>query len=125
MRRPLPVILAVVSLSAAPVAAAERQTAPTRAEESAAQNRGAQDRAARNGAVEDGEARGEKTRADVISEEIVVTGEFRESGVDSLPSSVSVVQPEDPRRTVVQQIEQVLGWVPNVNFSSGASRAIA
>jgi outer membrane receptor protein involved in Fe transport len=58
----------------------------------------------------------------MITDEILVTGDFRESEVNSLPSSVSVLQPEDPRRTVVQQIEQVLGWAPNVNFSSGASR---
>ena len=60
---------------------------------------------------------------EVITDEIVVTGEFRESAVDSSPISVSVLQPEDPRRTVVQHVEQVLTWAPNVNISSGASRS--
>ena len=62
-------------------------------------------------------------QADTIIEEIVVTGELRESALASTPSSVSVLQPGDRRQTAVQQIEQVLGWAPNVNYASGASRA--
>ncbi len=56
-----------------------------------------------------------------VIEEIVVTAEFRDSGVSKLPASVSVVKPND-RGTVVNHLEEVLARIPNVNFASGASR---
>jgi outer membrane receptor protein involved in Fe transport len=56
-------------------------------------------------------------------EEVVVTAELRRAPVADLPNSISVLEPNDPRGTVVQQLEQILGAAPNVNYASGASRA--
>ena len=54
-------------------------------------------------------------------EEIVVTADFRDSGINSLPASVSVIRPNE-RGTIVNHLEEVLGQAPNVNYASGASR---
>jgi iron complex outermembrane recepter protein len=56
-------------------------------------------------------------------EEIVVTGEFRESRLLDTTASVSVVSLDDYRAGTVNHLEEVLGWLPNVNFASGGSRA--
>lgn len=58
----------------------------------------------------------------VVDEEIIVRGELRNQSIDTTSLSVSVIDPMDSRQTVVNHLEEVLGWVPNVNFSSGASR---
>jgi outer membrane receptor protein involved in Fe transport len=58
-----------------------------------------------------------------IIEEIIVQGEFRAPSLGKTPASVSVIQPGDLRQTMVNHLEEVLGWVPNVNFASGGSRA--
>ena len=55
-------------------------------------------------------------------EEIIVTGELRELAINDTSLSVTVVDPNDTRQTVINHLEEVLGWVPNVNFASGASR---
>jgi len=57
-----------------------------------------------------------------IDEEIIVRGELRDKSIDTTSLSVSVIDPADARQTTVNHLEEVLGWVPNVNFSSGASR---
>ena len=57
-----------------------------------------------------------------IDEEIIVRGELRNKSIDTTSLSVSVIDPSDARQTTVNHLEEVLGWVPNVNFSSGASR---
>ena len=62
------------------------------------------------------------TQDDLI-EEIVVQGEFHKPFIDETPASVSVISLNDQRRTVVNHLEEVLGWAPNVNFASGGSRA--
>ena len=54
-------------------------------------------------------------------EEIVVRAEFRDTGSYGIPASLSVVEP-DRAGTVVHHLEEILGRVPNVNYSSGASR---
>jgi len=56
-------------------------------------------------------------------EEIVVTGELRESRLMDSARSVSVVRPNDGHSTTVHHLEEVLDQVPNVNFASGGSRA--
>ncbi len=56
-----------------------------------------------------------------VIEEIVVTAEFRETTVDNLAGSASVVSLADVG-TVVNHLEEVLAQAPNVNFASGASR---
>ena len=58
---------------------------------------------------------------DVI-EEVIVTGEFRETSVSELAASVSVLLPEKNGDSV-NHLEEILGRAPNVNFSSGGSRA--
>ncbi|MEM1433725.1 MAG: TonB-dependent receptor [Pseudomonadota bacterium] len=56
-------------------------------------------------------------------EEIVVTAEFRNPALYAAPISVSVLNLDDPTRTTVNHLEEALGWIPNVNLSSGGSRA--
>ncbi|MEM7099443.1 MAG: TonB-dependent receptor [Pseudomonadota bacterium] len=55
-------------------------------------------------------------------EEIVVTAEFRDLSVLDYAGSATVIQP-NAEGSVVNHLEEVLGRAPNVNFSSGASRA--
>ncbi len=55
-------------------------------------------------------------------EEIVITGELRDDPIDSLPSSISVATGAQIAALQAQQLEQILGLMPNVNFASGASR---
>ncbi len=59
--------------------------------------------------------------ASEVIEEIIVTAEFRESRLQYLPGSASIVRP-DSTGTVVNHLEEVLARAPNVNYSSGASR---
>ncbi len=54
-------------------------------------------------------------------EEVIVTAEFRDTGVSRLPASVSVIRP-NTGSTTVTHLEEVLAQAPNVNFASGASR---
>ncbi|MFM8356206.1 MAG: TonB-dependent receptor [Gammaproteobacteria bacterium] len=56
-------------------------------------------------------------------EEIIVTGEFRRTTVQDTSASVSVVPLADYRSGTVNHLEEVLGWLPNVNYASGGSRA--
>lgn len=55
-------------------------------------------------------------------EEVVVTGEFRDTPLLKLPTSISVVDEEALRLRQAKSLEDVLNLAPNVNFSSGASR---
>jgi outer membrane receptor protein involved in Fe transport len=60
--------------------------------------------------------------ADDLIEEVIVTGEFRETSVFQLAASVSVlVLGQDG--VSVNHLEEILGRAPNVNSSSGGSRA--
>ncbi len=56
-------------------------------------------------------------------EEIIVTGEFRRTTVLDTSASVSVVPLADYRSGTVNHLEEVLGWLPNVNYASGGARA--
>ena len=56
-------------------------------------------------------------------EEIVVTGEFRQPGLAETPGSISVISLDRHTAGTVNHLEEILGWMPNVNFASGASRA--
>lgn len=56
-------------------------------------------------------------------EEIVVTGELRESRLFDSSASISVLSLEEQRSGTVNHLEEILGWVPNVNFASGGGRA--
>jgi len=55
--------------------------------------------------------------------EILVTAEFRPVTLQSQASSISVVTREDIQQRAAQHLEEVLNIAPNVNFSSGSSRA--
>ncbi|MDA1076517.1 MAG: TonB-dependent receptor [Proteobacteria bacterium] len=61
-------------------------------------------------------------QSEEIIEEIVVMSEFRNPSIDDAPMSVTVISLNDARRTVVNHLEEVLSWAPNVNYASGASR---
>ncbi len=57
-----------------------------------------------------------------VIEEIVVLGEFRDTGLLDTPASISVLRP-DARTDVVDHLEEMLARTANVNLASGASRA--
>lgn len=61
--------------------------------------------------------------SDGVVEEIVVTADFFERGVNTTPTSVSVIDVASLQRAGVNHVEELLGRVANVNFTSGASRA--
>ena len=63
----------------------------------------------------------ESTAVEVI-EEVIVTADFRDTSITSLPGSATVIRPNQDG-TTVQHLEEVLNRAPNVNFASGASRA--
>ncbi len=54
--------------------------------------------------------------------DLVVTAEFRETKLQNLASSATVISEQTINNLQAQHLEQVLGLAPNVNFSSGASR---
>tara|TARA_R110002094_G_scaffold80509_1_gene86013 strand:- start:8170 stop:10383 length:2214 start_codon:yes stop_codon:yes gene_type:complete len=58
----------------------------------------------------------------VILEEVIVTAEFRDVSVLDTGNSISVISSETIDRREARHLEQVLNLVPNVNYSSGASR---
>ena len=55
--------------------------------------------------------------------EILVTAEFRPVSLQNQASSISVVTADDIQQRAAQHLEEVLNIAPNVNLSSGASRA--
>ena len=58
----------------------------------------------------------------VYLEEVIVTAEFRDISVLDTGNSISVVNSDTIARREARHLEQVLNLVPNVNYSSGASR---
>jgi outer membrane receptor protein involved in Fe transport len=54
-------------------------------------------------------------------EEVLVTADFRDTQLDRLAASASVIRPNDAG-TVVNHLDEILSRAPNVNFSAGASR---
>lgn len=58
-----------------------------------------------------------------IIEEIVVTSEFRDVSLMKSAGSISIVSLNNLKSGTINHLEEVLGWTPNVNFASGASRA--
>jgi outer membrane receptor protein involved in Fe transport len=56
-------------------------------------------------------------------EEILVTGELRESPLTDSPASISVLSLVEERSGTVNHLEEVLGRVPNVTLASGGGRA--
>jgi iron complex outermembrane receptor protein len=58
-----------------------------------------------------------------LMEEIIVTSEFRPQALNDAGASISVISLNDLKTGAVNHLEEVLGWVPNVNVANGASRA--
>ncbi|HSC15598.1 MAG TPA: TonB-dependent receptor, partial [Gammaproteobacteria bacterium] len=56
-------------------------------------------------------------------EEIVVTADFRESRIEELPISVTVLDRQQLRATTQQHFEEAIRSVPNLNLSGEGSRA--
>src|SRR5688572_1869632 len=56
-------------------------------------------------------------------EEIVVTADFRESRIEDLPLSVSVLDRDELRATTQQHFEEAIRRIPNLNLSGEGSRA--
>jgi iron complex outermembrane receptor protein len=60
---------------------------------------------------------------DSTVEEIVVTADFRQQGLNDIAASVRVLDAALMQRRNAQHLEDVLHNAPNVNFAAGASRA--
>jgi iron complex outermembrane recepter protein len=60
--------------------------------------------------------------ADKNIQEIIVTSDFRESQLNTIPTSISVIDAEIISQRNSNHLEQLLILAPNVNFSAGASR---
>jgi outer membrane receptor protein involved in Fe transport len=56
-------------------------------------------------------------------EEIVVTGEFRDTALDALPASVSVLDGETIEDRAARHLEEVLALIPNLNLAGGSARS--
>ncbi|MGY6553445.1 MAG: TonB-dependent receptor [Wenzhouxiangella sp.] len=68
---------------------------------------------------------GAETDADLsleVDDRILVTADFRQTGLDDLSASATVIDAETIRQRSASHIEQILNLAPNVNFASGASR---
>ncbi len=55
-------------------------------------------------------------------EEIIVTADFRDVSILEAASSISVIDANSIAHRQARHLEQVLNLIPNVNYSSGASR---
>ncbi|MGB2172905.1 MAG: TonB-dependent receptor, partial [Porticoccaceae bacterium] len=60
--------------------------------------------------------------ADKKIQEVVVTSDFRESQLKTIPTSISVIDAQVISQRNSNHLEQILALAPNVNFSAGASR---
>ena len=60
--------------------------------------------------------------AQEIIDEIVVTAEFKDRSIYKLPLSASIVDDQDFQNRNAQHIEDILFAIPNINYSTGASR---
>jgi len=58
-----------------------------------------------------------------IIEEVVVTAGFRDNELMSTPASITVIDETTIRDRAARHLETVLNTAPNVNYSSGGSRA--
>lgn len=56
------------------------------------------------------------------TEEVVVTADFRQTDVQSIPEATSVIGNATIEQRSADHLESILALAPNVNFASGASR---
>lgn len=61
--------------------------------------------------------------AQQVVEEIIVTGEFRDTALDDLPASITVINAQDIEERAARHLDEVLTLAPNVNTSGGSSRS--
>ncbi|WP_100655728.1 TonB-dependent receptor [Alteromonas flava] len=59
---------------------------------------------------------------DAEIERIVVTSDFRQTALEQLAASATVLSSETIAQRQAQHIDALIGAIPNVNFASGASR---
>ena len=64
-----------------------------------------------------------QTASENTIEEIIVNADYRQSNLDEIPSSLIVIEENLIQKKNAQHLEDILFNAPNVNFSSGASRA--
>lgn len=64
-----------------------------------------------------------QAQAQTPIEEVIVTADFRQTRLDAIPASITVLDSELMREKNAQHLEDVLLNAPNVNIASGASRA--
>lgn len=62
------------------------------------------------------------TLADFAIEEVVVTSDFRDTGLLNTAASITVFDSQALAQRQARHLEQMINLAPNVNFSSGASR---
>ncbi|MBQ78348.1 MAG: TonB-dependent receptor [Cellvibrionales bacterium] len=60
--------------------------------------------------------------ANNVMEEVIVSADFRKNSLNSLSSSISVIDNSSIEKREAQHLEQVLALIPNINYASGASR---
>lgn len=53
---------------------------------------------------------------------VTVSADFRDTELQSIPASISVVDAETIDQRNAQHLEEILALIPNVNYASGASR---
>jgi outer membrane receptor protein involved in Fe transport len=58
-----------------------------------------------------------------VLEKITVKGDYREINVQNTPSSLSILTQEDIALRNAQNLEELVGGIANVNYSSGSQRA--
>jgi len=54
--------------------------------------------------------------------EVIVNADFRQSGLQKIPASISIVDAQVINQRGSRHIEEILALVPNINYSAGASR---
>jgi len=60
---------------------------------------------------------------DITLDSITVTSDFRDASLDKTSKAISVLSEDKIAEKAHESLESVIGQVPNVNFSTGASRA--
>jgi outer membrane receptor protein involved in Fe transport len=56
-------------------------------------------------------------------DEVIVTGEFRDTAIDALPASVSVLSGQTIDDRAARHLEELLVLIPNVNLAGGSARS--
>ena len=64
----------------------------------------------------------EPALANSVFEEVIVTSDFRDTGLLKTPASITVFDSQTIAQRQARHLEHLLNLAPNVNFSSGASR---